>query len=292
MSGPFLSWADAFRSGVGRVARTGMHIRFFRSGSVTPKLASAWFGATGMPACCEAGAEKDGNSGVRAPRPQYPAGGLARTFHPPCLGDTPRHFVPPLLIEGTQSPRTKIPSMKRGARKGGVCGVSEGYEIFGLVDRPEGGPAPEGIDRCGTRRRKSIFSGWKRPAVLAVALTLAGCATSPDAVGVAQAPEPARLTIINLTARAWQIAVATTAGGESRVVHVEPHAKVAMELARGDYSIEQTLLSPSGQAEATRRLPVSLEAGQSYQWPLATLGDEAAENDFAAERNGANQRTP
>jgi two-component system chemotaxis response regulator CheB len=36
-------------------------------------------------------------------------------------GNTPRHFVTPLLIEGTQSTSAKIPSMKRGARQGGVC---------------------------------------------------------------------------------------------------------------------------------------------------------------------------
>jgi len=42
--------------------------------------------------------------------------------------DTPRRFAPPLLIEGNQAPTTKVPSMKRGARQGGVC-----WGLFSII---------------------------------------------------------------------------------------------------------------------------------------------------------------
>jgi hypothetical protein len=185
-----------------------------------------------------------------------------------------------------------------GAGKDAISGVraprpqnsAAGSET--LEGLPEGGPGSRDVVRIRARRWRTILNGWNRPVLLAAALLLAGCAASPAVVNRAPAPMPARLTIINLTPRAWQVAAVATVGGEPRVVRVEPHAKLEWELAQGDYSIEQTLLAPSGQAEATRRLPVFLEAGQSYQWPLATLEDEIPPGDFAAERNGTNHQRP
>jgi hypothetical protein len=148
-----------------------------------------------------------------------------------------------------------------------------------------------GVVRIGMRIR-FIFHGWRLPALLAAALMLAGCVASPGVVSRAQGTEPARLVIINLTSRTWHIMVSAIAGGEPRVIRIEPQDKVELNLARGDYSIEQTLVALSGMGEATRRLPVSFEAGQTYQWPLATLGDEAADGDIAIEGRQAGRPLP
>jgi hypothetical protein len=145
-----------------------------------------------------------------------------------------------------------------------------------------------GLVQIGMRIR-FIFHGWRLPALLAAALMLAGCVASPGVSSRILATEPARLAIINLTSRTWHITVSAIAGGEPRVIRIEPQAKVELDLARGDYSIEQTLVALSGKSEATRRFPASFEAGQTYQWPLATLGDKAAGGDIAEEPGGASR---
>lgn len=109
-------------------------------------------------------------------------------------------------------------------------------------------------------------------------LALAGCATLPNEAPPPPAPAPARLAVVNLTPHVWRIAVSATDGGEPRVVQVEGHATVELELTGGDYRIEQMLLDASGQSGAMRVLPAAFEAGQAYRWPLATLGSVADES--------------
>lgn len=111
-------------------------------------------------------------------------------------------------------------------------------------------------------------------------LALAGCATSPGLIEPASAT--ARLAVVNLTPHVWRIAVSASAGGEPRVLQVEGHATVELELTGGDYHIEQTLLTTSAQGGATRVFPAAFEAGQAYRWPLATLGSVSDESEAPA----------
>lgn len=132
-------------------------------------------------------------------------------------------------------------------------------------------------DGAGFGMLKHLYLRCRRLfAPLWATLALAGCATLPDVVTPPPAPAPARLAVVNLTPHVWRIAVSATAGGEPRVVQVEGHAMIELELAGGDYRIEQTLLAASG-GGATRAFPATLEAGQAYRWPLATLGSVADE---------------
>lgn len=110
-------------------------------------------------------------------------------------------------------------------------------------------------------------------------LALAGCATSPGLVAPSSVPATARLAVVNLTPHVWRIAVSSPSGGEPRVMQVEGHATVELELTGGDYRIEQTLLTASAQGGATRVFPAAFEAGQAYRWPLATLGSMADDSE-------------
>ena len=136
------------------------------------------------------------------------------------------------------------------------------------------------LNRFHFRCRRFIAPLW-------AALALAGCATLPDVVTPPPAPALARLAVVNLTPHVWRIAVSAMAGGEPRVVQVEGHATVELELTGGDYRIEQTLLAASGQDGATRAFPAAFEAGQAYRWPLATLGPAA---DQSGETTGGGVR--
>ena len=132
-------------------------------------------------------------------------------------------------------------------------------------------------DGAGIGMLKHFYLRCRRfIAPLWAALALAGCATLPDVV--TPPPALARLAVVNLTPHVWRIAVSATTGGEPRVVQVEGHATIELELTGGDYRIEQTLLAALGQSGATREFPAAFEAGQAYRWPLATLGPNAAES--------------
>lgn len=131
--------------------------------------------------------------------------------------------------------------------------------------------------RFNLRRRRSFAPFW-------AALALAGCATPP--IAVAPAPVAARLAVVNLTPYAWRIAVAPAAGGEARVVRIEPRGTAELELPGGDYRIEQAILASAEQPEATRRFPARLDAGQTYRWPLATLMSEAEDDGDARTKGG------
>ncbi len=78
---------------------------------------------------------------------------------------------------------------------------------------------------------------------------------------------PATLAVSNITDYLWRLAITPVAGGGARNVSVAPHGVCTIELAGGEYEIEQTAET----AALTRRIACRLESGQAYQWQLATL---------------------
>ncbi len=127
---------------------------------------------------------------------------------------------------------------------------------------------------------RQIFAPWW------TALALAGCATPPTTGPLVVAP--ARLAVVNLTPYPWAIAVAPAAGGDARLVRIEPRGNADLDLPGGDYRIEQALISTPARPETVRQFPARFDAGQTYRWPLATLSSEA--DGASATGAGAHER--
>ncbi len=99
-----------------------------------------------------------------------------------------------------------------------------------------------------------------------------GCATpsAPAALGT-PAPTFAHLDLINLSPVAWRVVFATPDRREARVAEVPAHTTTALTLAPGDYTLTQTALTGLTTATASRQLPATFVAGETYRWPLVTL---------------------
>ena len=121
---------------------------------------------------------------------------------------------------------------------------------------------------------------------LVAALGLAGCATAPTPV-MTPAAAKAHLSIVNLTNYAWRLTLTAPRSDEARDVRVEPRSSVELELAGGDYQIEQAMLTSPDSPESVRRFPARLDAGQTYRWPLATLMAGAEDEGGGARGGGA-----
>jgi len=102
-------------------------------------------------------------------------------------------------------------------------------------------------------------------------LIMTGCATPPASPPVAAPAPVTHLEIINRTNYAWHITISSTSGKETFSSPVQPQASVKIDLAGGDYLIEQTVTSPGAAPELSRRIPARLEPGQTYRWRLDTL---------------------
>lgn len=86
----------------------------------------------------------------------------------------------------------------------------------------------------------------------------------------------ARVAVANLTDYTWEIAVRATPTGEARSERVTPRSIAQLDLAGGDYVIEQKLVGSEASADSVRRFPARFVAGQDYKWSLATLRSQDA----------------
>ena len=86
---------------------------------------------------------------------------------------------------------------------------------------------------------------------------------------------PAHLVVINLTDYEWHITIARASGEPAADFRLEPRASFTVDLAGGDYAIEQTALTNGAAAELSRKIPAKLESGQTYRWRLVTLLSES-----------------
>ena len=119
-------------------------------------------------------------------------------------------------------------------------------------------------------------------AVLAGVLFMARCHVQapPAAVPseVSKAKLMARLTMLNTSDCEWQVVITSVASGNQATWKVPVKKSVEVELAGGDYAVEQTMLADGAGPDATRRFTIRVGAGQSYRWRLMTLlsGEAAA----------------
>lgn len=131
----------------------------------------------------------------------------------------------------------------------------------------------------------ALFSHLRsRSNALWLGLGLAACATPPAVV--APPIPPARLLVENTTSFAWRIALTAVRDGAPRAVLVAPHASVAVELAGGEYQVEQARQIAPGESGPPRRFPLCVEAGRTYRWALAMLMAEADDADPDATDRG------
>lgn len=107
--------------------------------------------------------------------------------------------------------------------------------------------------------------------LMLLTLLIAGCTTAPETPRLARDWREAEIAVSNLTAHAWRIALRSPQGEEVKSVEIRPRESVALVVAGGDYSIEQTLFAPAPVGTTVRRFPGRLEAGERYHWTLATL---------------------
>lgn len=116
-------------------------------------------------------------------------------------------------------------------------------------------------------------AGW---AFLTGGLLLGGCA-SPTPIAENSASRPAHLVVMNLTDYRWRIMIARRPAAPATEFEVGARESRSVDLASGEYTIRQTVLSEGAAKELSRELPAKFESGESYRWRLATLLSQAPE---------------
>jgi hypothetical protein len=116
-------------------------------------------------------------------------------------------------------------------------------------------------------------TGW---AVLSGCLLLGGCG-SPAPISKNTERQPAHLVVMNLTDYRWRITIARLPAPPTADFQVEARESRSIDLAGGEYTIRQTVLSEGAASELSRELPAKFESGENYRWRLATLLSEAAD---------------
>ena len=114
--------------------------------------------------------------------------------------------------------------------------------------------------------------------VLGWGLLIGGCAAPAPVASKTQAESKAHLVVINLTDYEWHIAVARPSGESMADFHLKPRASSSVDFAAGDCVIDQTALAEGAAPELSRKIPMKLEAGQTYRWRLVTLLSEPIGN--------------
>lgn len=106
-------------------------------------------------------------------------------------------------------------------------------------------------------------------AVTLIVFLLVGCATVQPPV-----PTPmAHLAVRNLTDYEWRLSIEAK-GGAVAVTRVAARQSVTLDMAGGEYVIEQRALTPAAGPNLARHLPMQLVAGETYDWVLVTLWSE------------------
>jgi hypothetical protein len=123
---------------------------------------------------------------------------------------------------------------------------------------------------------------------LGLLLFAGGCGTGgPSAAGSGRV---VHFVIINLSDCEWQIMLAPADGGPVRALHLADRESQEVDLAAGEYRIEQTALKGAKEIKSTRRLTVRLDPGQTYRWRLVTLLSAPASGAGGDPANNGNER--
>ena len=104
---------------------------------------------------------------------------------------------------------------------------------------------------------------------------------------VSKAKLMARLTMLNTSDCEWQVVITSVASGNQATWKVPVTKSIEVDLAGGDYAVEQTMLADGAGPDATRRFTMRVGAGQSYRWRLMTLLSGEAADTRTPEKNKA-----
>ena len=115
---------------------------------------------------------------------------------------------------------------------------------------------------------RELYPNSARLGCLGLILILGGCTSvTPPALS----GPPTHFVVTNLSDCEWRIAIAPTGGGETRTLQLPARGAQNLDLAAGEYVIEQTMLTGDAEPASTRRLTAKLDPGQTYRWRLVTL---------------------
>jgi hypothetical protein len=105
------------------------------------------------------------------------------------------------------------------------------------------------------------------------------CRRDPnDVTGSATSPKQiVHLNVLNVSNCEWRVVIAPMAGGDKRTLKLPLGKSLEVELAAGEYEVEQMMAIADAGPDATRRFSMKLDAGEHYRWRLVTLLSDSAE---------------
>lgn len=87
----------------------------------------------------------------------------------------------------------------------------------------------------------------------------------------------AHLNVLNVSNCEWQIGIKPAAGGDKRTWKLTLAESLDVDLAAGDYEVEQKMVIANPTPDSTRRFSMHLAAGNNYRWRLVTLLSNSSE---------------
>lgn len=130
---------------------------------------------------------------------------------------------------------------------------------------------PRRADIGGVTAARTRLTAWRAGVLLAggwLVFVAPGCVANVPPR--ATLPASARLTIANRTEHAWRVVLHPKAGGQDREVRLTARETLTLDVVAGAYAIEQAFAGATTPAQV-RRLEAEFEAGERYDWPLATV---------------------
>lgn len=87
----------------------------------------------------------------------------------------------------------------------------------------------------------------------------------------------AHLNILNVSQCDWRIVVTPSRSGDKHTWELSLAQSLDVDLAAGDYDVEQVMMGVNNGPDSTRRFPMLLVVGGNYRWRLVTLLSDSAE---------------
>ena len=117
--------------------------------------------------------------------------------------------------------------------------------------------------------------------LVVVGLLLVVCCTQavpPAATSTTSgSKQVAHLNVLNVSDCAWLVVITSAAGGDKHKYKLPLAKSLDLDLAAGNYEVEQTMVVANPGPDSTRRFSMHLAASENYRWRLVTLLSNTAE---------------